>query len=374
MRILLVGNYPPDAQESMLRYAQLMHAGLIDAGHDAHLVAPLPALNRTGLPPRGIWKWLGYVDKYGISVPVLRRAARQADIVHICDHSNAVYAALQPDVPHVVTCHDLLAVRGAMGDDTDCPATFTGKLLQRGILRGLSKANAIACVSSATLGDLNRLIPDYAGESLLVPNALNYPYQVLDPEVAARRLSTIPDLNIQRPFLLNVGSNLRRKNREAVLQSVAAAAPAWDGQVVFAGQPLTPELHELANSLRIADRLVEVGKPSCEVLEALYNAAAALHFPSRFEGFGWPVLEAQACGCPVICGDREPLPEVSGGAALMCDPDDINGLAAAILELTGQPSLHDDLRRRGLENAARFGREAMVERFVSLYRRLAPTA
>jgi glycosyltransferase involved in cell wall biosynthesis len=355
----------------MLRYAQLLHSGLIEAGYDVQLAVPRAVLNVARRAARGAWKWVGYVDKYFATLPALLRAARRADVVHICDHSNSIYVPLQSKVPHVVTCHDLLAVRGALGEQTDCPASFAGRWLQMSIMRGLRRADALACVSNATLHDAHRLLPEYGGEMVLAPNALSYPYRVLDQETSGARLASIRELGDGRPFVLNVGSNLRRKNREAVLRSVAAAAPSWNGSVVLAGQSLTSELRAMARELAIADRVVEVVKPSNETLEALYNRALALLFPSRFEGFGWPILEAQACGCPVICSDRAPLPEVSGGAALLCGADDIEGLADAILTLSNSVELCAGLRQRGEANAARFSRAAMIERFTSLYERLA---
>jgi glycosyltransferase involved in cell wall biosynthesis len=365
----LVGNYPPDAQESMIRYAQLVHAGLTESGVDAHLAFPEAAVNVARRTARGLWKWIGYLDKYLVSVPALRREARRADIVHICDHSNSVYIPLARSVPHVVTCHDLLAVRGALGENTDCPASATGRLLQRSILRGLNRADALACVSSATYGDASRLLPDYEGEMLLAPNSLNYPYQPIDPDEARARLGSIPALAAGHPFVLNLGSSLRRKNREGVLESVALAS-SWGGLIVFAGQPLTPEQRGLATRLGLVDRIVEIQKPSNAVIEALYNTALALHFPSRFEGFGWPIIEAQACGCPVICSNQNPMAEISGGAALLCDVDDAEALARAICSVAGDVDLRQDLRQRGIQNASRFSRSEMIDRFSGLYRRL----
>jgi len=371
MKILLVGNYAPDAQESMTRYAQLMHHGLTAAGHEVALALPAPVLNRPGRGARGVWKWVGYLDKHLLSVPGLKRTAADADIVHICDHANSVYVPLSARAPHIVTCHDLLAVRGALGEDTDCPASFTGRQLQRSILRGLARAQALACVSRATQRDACRLLNGYRGQIVLAPNALNYPYGRIEPQTALRRLAVVRGLYPTYPFVLNVGSNLRRKNREAVLHSVAAIRDSWNGRIVFAGQPLSAELRELVRELQLADRVIEVVKPSNEVLEALYNRALALHFPSRFEGFGWPIIEAQACGCPVISSDREPLSDVAGGAAITCDPDDFAGLGAAIVRLARSRDVREDLSARGLENARRYGREAMIERFVSLYRQVA---
>ena len=95
-----------------------------------------------------------------------------------------------------------------------------------------------------------------------------------------------------------------------MLHDAASIKDQWNGQIVFVGEPLSRELRALAERLQIADRLVEVPNADNELLEALYNRAVALLYPSRFEGFGWPVIEAQACGCPVICSTAGPLPEV----------------------------------------------------------------
>ena len=169
MKVLLIGNYGPDRQESMLRYGELMRDGLLDAGHEVTLALPEPVLNRSGRPASGLAKWVGYLDKYLFGLGQIQSLAHAADVVHVCDHSNAVYVPRVSRVPYVVTCHDLLAVRGARGEDTDCPASFTGRLLQRQILAGLGRAAAVACVSGATLQDATRrvLFPRSPGAPVL---------------------------------------------------------------------------------------------------------------------------------------------------------------------------------------------------------------
>lgn len=370
MKILLIGNYAPDGQESMLRYALLLQSGLLYAGHEVALAAPRKALNFAGRPARGAWKWIGYLDKYLVSPPMLARAARAVDVVHICDHSNSVYVPARSAVPYVVTCHDLLAVRGALGDDTDCPASAVGRQLQKQILRGLARAHALACVSSATLRDARRLLNGYSGQVVLAPNALSYPYGTIDGAAARRLVAEIPGLGPECSYVLHVGSNLRRKNRLAVIEAVASVANAWCGRIVFAGQPLDRELRELATQLRIGDRIVDVDKPSNELLDALYHCALALLFPSRFEGFGWPVIEAQACGCPVICSDRDPLPEVSGGAAILCGPDDYRTQGRAIVRLATDRAARAQLIAAGRENAGRYSPGTMIDPILALYRTL----
>jgi glycosyltransferase involved in cell wall biosynthesis len=367
MRVVLIGNYGPDRQESMIRYANLVREALSDAHYQVTLVAPRPVLNRSGHGPRGIWKWIGYADKYWLGTRNVSRAVAAADVVHVCDHSNAIYIPSVPAVPYVVSCHDLLAVRGALGEETDCPASPIGRQLQLAILRGLRRARALACGSRATLRDAQRLLAGYTGRLTLGTYALAYSYKRLDRAVSHSRLSALPSLAGGRPYVLHVGSNLRRKNREIVVRAVASIAGAWSGRAVFAGEPLDADLRALAEQLGIGDRIVDVRSPTNELLEALYSAALALVFPSRFEGFGWPVIEAQACECPVICSDRDPLPDVAGGAAIICDVNDAAAFGQAILQLAGSEGRRGELVGRGKANAALYTRAEIVRRFAHLY-------
>jgi glycosyltransferase involved in cell wall biosynthesis len=163
------------------------------------------------------------------------------------------------------------------------------------------------------------------------------------------------------------------KNREGALRIFALTKSGWNGQLVFAGQKLTPELSSLGRQLGVLDRVVEVAAPDNELLEALYSCALALLYPSRFEGFGWPIIEAQACGCPVLCSDREPMSEVGGDAAIVHDVADEAGFARAILRLTN-PVERARWSERSLQNVQRFSAEEMIAKYVKLYRSLGVTA
>ena len=367
MRILLIGNYAPDRQQSMLRYSEMMRDGLLEAGHHVTLAVPRPVLNSRSKPASGVWKWIGYFDKFVLSAVDLARAARQADVVHVCDHGNALYVPDKPRKPYVVTCHDLLAARAALGENTDWQPSFTGRYQQRLILSGLRRATAIACVSAATLGDAKRLLRDYRGKLVVAPNSLNHPYRKLDATEVRERLAAVTALPAGSPYVLSVGTNHRRKNREAALRALAGIAPSWAGRIVFAGEVMNPELRSLAQRLGIMERVVEVASPSNELLEALYNGAFALLFPSRFEGFGWPIIEAQACGCPVICSSAEPLPEVAGVGAILCDPADSAAFGTAILDLARDSTRREALILAGFANAKRYERPRLIDQFVSLY-------
>jgi glycosyltransferase involved in cell wall biosynthesis len=370
--ILLIGNYPLERQQSMERFAMMMLDGLNAAGTPAMLIRPRPFLGRFRYAGRFVAKWLAYLDKFIFFRRAIARKLRERPaLVHICDHSNAMYAEAIPNVPVVVTCHDLLAVRGALGEATDCPASATGKVLQRWIVRGLQRASAIACVSKATLSDAERLVQRKKETPALkvITLGLSYPYRVRPAAEIDERLAKFPALGAGALFVLHVGSNLRRKNREGVLRIFALCQQKWNGSLVFAGDPLSPSLRSLGCQLGVAKRIVEIPNADSETLEALYNRAVALLFPSTFEGFGWPIAEAHACGCPVLCAAREPMTEVAGDAALAHPLDDEAAFAADLLRLT-DPRERSRWSARALENAKRFSTARMISEYRALYQSL----
>jgi glycosyltransferase involved in cell wall biosynthesis len=371
--VLLIGNFPPDQQQSMQRFSEMMLRELRALGIAARLIQPQSRVAHI-VPPQlhFLKKWAGYIDKF-VLFPRKLPAFRCAQIVHICDHSNAIYATKFPKVPVVVTCHDLLAVRGSLGEETDCPASWAGKILQHWIVKSLRRAQQIVCVSHATAADASRILRGKANAISVIENGLNYSFQPL-PEGATRtRLRSLPGLRLDQPFVLHVGSGLRRKNRDGVLRIFAKTKDHWDAQLVFAGDALSNELWTLARGLNISDRIVELGSVESELLEALYNCAHALLFPSRFEGFGWPIVEAQACGCPVLCRNAPPMSDVAGGAALVRNVEDENGLANDLLRLR-DPEVREKYQALGLQNATRFGARKMAEQYLALYRNLGATA
>jgi glycosyltransferase involved in cell wall biosynthesis len=132
-------------------------------------------------------------------------------------------------------------------------------------------------------------------------------------------------------------------------------------------------LRSLGEQLGISNRIVELTNPDNESLEALYNCATALLFPSTFEGFGWPIAEAHACGCPVLCVEREPMTEVAGAAGLTHPVEDEAGFANDLLRLTN-PEERARWSGKALENAKRFSTGRMIAEYVKLYRSLGAAA
>jgi glycosyltransferase involved in cell wall biosynthesis len=372
--VLLIGNYLPDQQQSMLRFNEMMLQGLRESGVEAEMIRPPAMFGRIRALGATAAKWLGYIDKFILfRWQLWRKLAQRPALVHICDHSNAPYALSLRKFPLLITCHDMLAVRGGLGENTDCPASYTGRILQRWILRGLKHADIIACDSWATGEDARRLVAPKASKPQItvIEVGLNHPYNRLPDDVVDARLKGISYLKPGGRFIVHVGSNLRRKNREGVLRIFAKCGDVLDAQMVFVGERLTDTLREQARQLKIANRVVDLANATNELLEALYNRAYALLYPSRFEGFGWPIIEAQACGCPVVCSSAGPMADVAGAGALLREPSDEAGFVADLLRLADAEE-RKHWSARALENAKRFSATRMISEYRQLYRSLAP--
>jgi glycosyltransferase involved in cell wall biosynthesis len=181
-----------------------------------------------------------------------------------------------------------------------------------------------------------------------------------------RRLDATMPADVQAqlpagPFALAVSSANPNKNFASVVKALDLLGDAAPPCVIV-GQKYAAVFGDAALK---SDRIVELGYVTDEALAALYGRAACLTYPSFYEGFGLPPLEAMVFGCPVVSGNRSSLPEVCGDAALYCDPADPASLADGIRRILSQPDLAADLKARGQARAAMFTWQACADRFVS---------
>ena len=169
------------------------------------------------------------------------------------------------------------------------------------------------------------------------------------------------------PYFLSVSNRKRHKNEVRVVEAFANAGLDADMHLVFTGNP-TAELADCVERHRVSPRVHFTGMVPEEKLPSLYRGAEALVFPSLYEGFGLPLLEAMACGIPVITANTTALPEVAGGAALLVDPTSVEQIAEAMERIVTDGSLRLQLRDKGIARAAQFSwtktvskvREALV--------------
>jgi glycosyltransferase involved in cell wall biosynthesis len=375
MKVLLIANFAPDRQESMLRLSAALQRGLEELGIPVETHAPQPCFARLVRTYRysGFPKLLGYLDKFVLFPRKLRRLAARAGpdvIAHLVDHANAVYVPHLRGLPTLVTCHDLMQIRCALGEVPGRRTGRGGTLYQKWILKALARSPEVICVSAATRSQLSRLTGRSEEEFPVMHPALNHPFRRLERDEAQRRLERFGDPIRRGGFLLNVSGEQWYKNREGLVR-IHAELPPSTGELVIAGKPLGDDVRSLSAALGTSSRVHEAADVSNDELEALYSLARALIFPSWDEGFGWPVIEAQACGCPVFASRNGPLPEVGGEGAVYFDPADSAGAARIIM--AGLENA-DELRKRGYANMARFAGRTLARDYLDHYRRILASA
>ncbi len=264
--------------------------------------------------------------------------------------------------PTVVTLYDLIA---ELFPEYVSPRA---RLLVHATTRlALSAAREVITISEASRRDLLARYRLPADRVTVIPLA-PAPQFAPQPDRAVERVRDRYDL---RDYVLYVGINKPHKNLVRLVE-------AWqrvetDAQLVMAGawDPRYPEPKRRVSELRIDDRVRFLGPVNDDDLPALYAGARLFVFPSLYEGFGLPVIEAMACGTPVACADTASLPEVAGDAAALFDPHDTAGIATVVGELLANEALRLKHRSLGLARAAGFSWSRTAAATLGVYRRIA---
>ncbi len=376
MKILLIKNYLQDGQYSMLAFADMLERGLSEAGIDVCVASPTVRFGKQRNTVTGLGKWLGYVDKYILAQGALRRAERdfQPDLVHICDHSNAMYVKYFK-APVVLTCNDLIAVRTWLSEIPGQSKSFIGGQQQAWIFRNIPKADRIACISDKTREDLVRLAPASKSKAITIPMGLNYPYQSLSHPQVDRRIAEVGGWTaingspLNGPWLLHVGNDGWYKNRIGVVNIWKKTQSLLNQPLglVLVGAPPSGKLSEVLGGHE--GDIAVVHGASNGLLEALYCKAKCLLFPSLAEGYGWPPVEAQACGCPVATSDIDPI-RGNCPHALLWNPADEDGFAQQLAKLLADEHRLESMQQAGLANAKNFALQSMIQSYARLYREL----
>jgi glycosyltransferase involved in cell wall biosynthesis len=334
-------------------------------GHQFLLAAPLddydhnlPGLQTEFWPFRSS-RWRSNLGKLLFEQVAFPRICRRwgADVAHVPYWGSP----LRPPVPTVVTIHDLIPLL--------LPAYRGSRLVQlyTRLASASARRAALALTDSlASKRDIEQHLRLPSGQVRCIYLAVDDRFDPQPaPEDSAIRLSYgLPDpskpAEASRYVLYLAGHDVR-KNVATLVEAFATVAqadddvvlviggqlPARDDPVLFDPRPLVDAL-ELSDRVRLIGWVDETDKP------ALLRGAACAVFASRYEGFGLPVLEALACGTPMITSDISSLPELLGDAGFAVDPDDAQGLAGAILACLVDGSLAVELKQRGIEQAARF--------------------
>lgn len=361
MKILIVGNPVFDTHYSIHAFATILASELKSRNWDV-----VSASAGAGRKVGG-----GYLatrfEKFVRFPNSLRKLSRDCDVMHICEHGYASYTRWSKAKATTVTCHDLVVVKASRGEIPDWPVSKRTQMYQESILQDLRRADRIASVSEATRDDVLRLANPEKSRVRVIYNGFYRPPLVHDRAQATEILKKA-GLPYEQPYFVNVSGAQPNKNRPGLLKIYAeiqrqmgTAAP----HLCLVGAKLNEEQTKLVGQLPDQSKFHSIVRPSDEEVQSLLTLSTMLIYPSLYEGFGLPIIEAQRQGTAVATTQWAPMSEVAGDGAVLFDPKDPAGAAAAIVR--GLPD-RDRLAQAGLANIKRFTLDAMIDGYDSLFR------
>jgi glycosyltransferase involved in cell wall biosynthesis len=297
-----------------------------------------------------------------IALPRLTRG-HGLDVLHVPSYRRLLWSK---PCPLVATIHDLAPfhLRGKY----DPARMFYGRVVVRALAR---RQDRIIAVSQNTAQDLQRFFGLRPARIDVILNGLDHSrFNPGDP-VAARD-ETAKRWQLNRPYLLYV-SRLEHpgKNHVRLIEAFSRfkAATGSDWLLALGGSDWhgAEVIHQAAGRSAVRDDIRFLGYVPDADLPVLYRSASAAVYPSLFEGFGFPPVEAMACGCPVLSSRRGALGEVVGEAAGLLDPEDISQMKSALTRIAAEPALRQELRAAGLSNAQRFNWEQNAAQVLRCY-------
>lgn len=276
-------------------------------------------------------------------------------------HSSYYRIARGPGLRNVVTVHDFAFERGYVGRG------WRRQLACQERRHAYLNADALVCGSESARRDLLEHFPHLEGSR---------PISVIHhgPTLLASHPDAAPEQAkpwIERPFVLFVGGRQHYKNFDGALAGFAGSGLAHEGfRMVCTGAPLSPSELALIAHHGLADQVLSTGPIERSLLVTLYRHAHCLLYPSRFEGFGMPVLEAMTLGCPVVAAACTSIPEIAGDGAILVPDGDAQGLGKAMQSLQ-DAGTRSSLISAGLRRSADFSWERSAEAHAQVYQGLA---
>ena len=358
-----LGRYAQELTRSLVAQGEHEYTAFYHQRGQAHLEPPIDRMPQLGtrfsVKP---WRLLTMLT-YFSGAPLMERKFRGFDLFHATEH-------LLPKlrgVRSVFTLHDLI-----FHFDPGSHLPLNRIYLNLMMPRFLRAADVIIAVSECAKRDAVRIYGTPADKIHVITEGVDARFKpVTHPGRLAHVRSTY---NLPERFVLFVGTIEPRKNLPILFEAMASrrerGLEMW--RVVVVGKPgwLYEPIYRRVTKLGLQDQVHFTGYVGDHDLPAIYGAATLLAMPSHYEGFGLPVLEAMACGTPVVCSNTSSLPEVAGDAALLVPPDDARAWNEAITRVLNDDALRASLRERGLAHAARFTWEQAARHTADLYRRV----
>lgn len=302
--------------------------------------------------------------RWRLPLPPAQLFTGPVDIYHGPDF---VLPPLGKRIRKVVTIHDL-----AFLEYPEYAVPSLADYLKKVVPEAVAEADVVAAVSQEVSRTLIEHFQTPAEKLRVVPNGVGSHFRrITDPILLS---ATRYKYGLTSPFVLGVGTLEPRKNHMGLIKAFHRAQQQKDGpkMLAIAGGHgwLYEETRQLVADLKLEKKVLFLGRVSDLELVTLYSMADVFAFPSFFEGFGIPPLEAMACGCPVITSNTSALPEVVGNAALLVDPHDTDALADAIVQLLQDETLRNELQQKGYLRVQQYTWVESARKMLTIYKNL----
>ena len=290
----------------------------------------------------------------------------------IIDHSDAhIVRWLRNQAKSViVTCHDLVNLLYPENLRGSVRLPILSDNLGRYSLHAMEYADSIVAVSSETAKNIDRFLNIEQDRVTVIPNSVDPIFRPL-PEEEARTFRQVLETSLEKFCLLNVGSNHPRKNLTSILNALYILRQKdLPVELWKVSDPFSEEDQRFIKSHGLEDSTKYLGYLDKQTLVKAYNAVDALIAPSLHEGFGITLLEAMACGTPVITSNVSAMPEVVSGSGILVDPYNVESISDGVFRLYEDPAFLETLKRQGLQRSEAYSREKIAQEMLQVYRKL----
>jgi glycosyltransferase involved in cell wall biosynthesis len=362
-------------------FANMLSTGMKNKGHTVQVWLPAPVFY--SLPvSMFVKKWLGYIDQYVIfpGKVWLRLKKSNANTLFVfTDQALGPWVPLVKRRPHVIHCHDFLALQSALGEIPENQVSRTGRAYQSFIHKGYLLSTNFISVSKHTQKQLERFVPTASKYSEVVYNGLKEPFKPSKSDKAREFLTSSIGIDIKAGYILHIGGNQWYKNRLGVIEIYNAWREVYKLSLpllLIGDQPSSSLLH-LCNKSSFKKDIHFLTAADDQFVSYAYAGASVFLFPSLAEGFGWPIAEAMACGCPVITTNEAPMTEIAGNCGFLIPRRPYNILNAQDWAIDAAKTLNIILKlsdkerekvvQSGLANAQRFNISISLDLIESIY-------
>ncbi len=366
---------------SLPRFSGMLIEGMRSRGHKVDAISPKARfvnLSRSKFAR----KWLGYIDQYLLFPREVKRRLKKYPsntLFVFTDNALGPWVPLVANRPHVIHCHDFMAQESALGKIAENPTRWSGRKYQRLIADGYCKGKNFISGSENTRKVLQKFLPCVPARSELVFNGLHQLFEQFDAATSRYVVGKEFGLDLSKGYLLHVGGNQWYKNRPGVIEIY----DAWRSRstislpLVLIGQPPSDDLMATYSESPYKRDIHFVTNAKDRIMNFAYSGASVFLFPSKAEGFGWPVAEAMASGCPVVVTNEAPMTEVAGAAGFLIPRKPHQKSlttawsqeAGAVIEkvMTLSYAERQSVINAGLENAKRFDTQKALTKIEKIY-------